>query len=715
MAINIQLPDGRLEVYEDTIEWSWTAVRFSDGIRDPYSNDFTLPKTTRNIDLLNASGLLDSYTQPLGTQISPCVMTIGSHVIDAYLQVVSVSKEEITICLYEKLFPNNVLDNSITSYVVDDDSSIYVWNVNSYNAYPNTFRKYWYGMGYNSNYAQYHPSKDLNEVIQRVNAGAGINMPLSPSNKYAIATKKTVCPQNKIQVIEGYWTSDSGNFAVLSGGQHITNDCEFSYSPDSTTITFNRACKVNGKLYYSFKKKTTVSNNFPFYVNRYVQGQPVFSMTYNIPSNNYASYVVTDNYQATMPQGSELRVMCNNTNKYDMLNFVLVLTITDYNITEDDYGQELKYVGRTPRLKVWSDDGYFKFGSNAWQDYVDGNGGGYTYCWFDGTTYQTHYHNTGSPNSHIVQSFSLEWCSIAYFGYWCNLQDIKVKDLMWGTCWADGKKLVTGYIDNMNMIEKVLQYKDAKDTAIIQGIITETRISSDRLGKDNYILTDGQTHEQAEPISHIENQWLENAKDLHKSPFTYAPWRMGNWYCIDQYSNPKYDSDSGEYSCDFNEVDGFAVANAGSTNTLLYKLTINTMDFERMTQSVEVDIETYDDVKDLDFVFLDGHKYMVVEGSTDLKTKESSLTALLVPFNEEQTEPDHSYPEPPEQQYDDDHSNGYYPDPNDDFDNEDNHPEYDSDPLINWGNEPVDPGNTNGNEDPGDYDYEGEDPWANWV
>ena len=677
--IAIQLNDGFLDIYTQDVDWTWVTVRFSEGIRDQYSTDITIPKTHNNMHLLDVSGLLDSATQPLGGQIAPCVMTLGDNTMDVYLQVVSVREEEITVCVFEKTLPNNILDTSVAKYVVDDNNSIFVWNTNTRPAYPNDFKTYWYGMGYNANYAQLHPSKDLNEVIQRVNAGAGINIPLSPSNKYVVATKKTVCPQNQVQVIEGHWTDDSGNFAVLSGGQHITNNCEFSYSPDSTTITFNRQCKVSGKIYYAYKKKGSVTNAFPLYVCRYNQGEPVFAPSYTIPSNNYASFVMVDNYQASMKEGSELRVQCNNTNKYNMLNFVLVLTITDYTITEDDYGQELKYVGRTPRLKVYSNDGEFKFGSSPWQDMVDGSGGGYTYCWFDGTTYATHYNHTANAAQELTQGFTLEWCSLAYFGYWCNLPDIKVKELMWGLCWTDGKKLIKTTVQNMWMLEKVLRYVDANDTAVIQGWISETRVSSERLGKDNYILSDGQSEEQAQPISHIDNQWLENTKKLHESPFSYAPWRYGYWYCLDQYSEPEHDNESGEYKCKFNDVDGFAVAEAGTVQTLLYRLNYDTMGFEDITQSVEVDIHTFNDVKNLDFVFLDGRKYMVVEGSTDLKTGESTITALLIPYNQQQLEPDHDYPQQDEDHWEDDHEPSYPNDPNDEFDPNDDHPDYEDD------------------------------------
>lgn len=638
--ISIQLENGFLDIYTQDIDWTWETIRFSEGIRDQFSTDIDVPKTENNMHLLDVAGLVDSKTQPLGRQIEPCIMNIGDIVMDVYLQVVSVREEDITICVFEKTLPDNILDTSISRYVADDENSIYVWNVNTRDAYPDDFKTYWYGMAYNPNYAQLHPSRELNEVIQRVNAGSGIEMPLSPSTKYVVATKKTVCPQNRIQIIEGHWTEDSGNRAVLSGGQHVTNDCEFTCSPDTTAITFNRKCKVTGTIYYAYKKRLDVFHDFPLHVSLRNPGEPVFAPSFYMPSATYASFVMTGTFQMQVKESGELYVLCNDTTRYDMLNFVLVLNITGYEITENDYGQDLKYVNRAPRLKVFSNDGQFKYGPKPWQDMVDGRGGGYAYCWFDGTTYATHCNHTGNPAQRLTQSFKLEWCSLAYFGYWCNMPDIKVKELMWGLCWTDGKKLVNRTIHDMWMLKKALQYEDADETAAIEGWISEKRTSSDRLGKDNYILSSGQNTEQAEPVSHIDNQWLENSKNIHESPFSYAPWSHGYWYSIDQYSEPEHEDGSEEYKCSFNDVDGFAVADSGTVQTLLYRLEFNHMGFEDMTQSVEVDIHTMDDVKNLDFVFLDGRKYMVIDGSTDLNTGESTLTALLVPYSKKQLEPD---------------------------------------------------------------------------
>ena len=675
--IAIQLAGGFLDVYSQDIEFQWKTVRFSESIADAFSNDFTLPKTQNNLTLLQCTGLLDSQSQPLGVQITPAVMLLGGKTLDIYIQVVSVDDETVTICLFEKRIPEELLNAKIGDILRDTDDDIFVWNVNTQSAYPNWFKKYQYSLtnGINPNYAQLHPSTDINNVIQRVNQLCGINIPSSPSQHYVIATKKTVSPHNRIQVVEGHWTSDSGNFAVLSGGQHVVNDCEFSYSPDQTTITFNRDCKISGRVYYSWKKKSTVTNSFYMYICRYRPSTPTYAPSYTLNSSTYASDADYGVFSTTIKAGDTIRIQCNDTNKYDMLNFVLVFEYSDYAIVDEDYGTELKYVSRAPRLNVWTDNGMIKFGNNGWQS-VGSSNGCYTYIYFDGTQYGYYHHQTGHPNTLYPAYINLEWCSIAYFQYWCNLNEITVKDLMWGFCWAEGKKLVNSYEQNMNMMVKVIKYVDADESVVVDGIVKNTVISSDTVGCRNYILQNGQDTDTAAPISEIENQWLEKEKVLHKSPFTYSIPKYGQWYVIDQYSDFEYDSDSGEYKAKFNDVEGFAVANTGSVTSMLYKFELDTMGFERITQSVEVEIETYTDVKDCDFVYLQGRKYAVIEGSTNMETGFSTIRTLLVPFTEDDFVPDHPSPQPAENQYEDDHEQTYHEDPTDSFDPSDEHPDY---------------------------------------
>ena len=100
--VTIQINGGTLDVLDgQAMELEVTAMRFSGGIRDAYTNDLSLPKTKNNIKLLDCYNLLDSPNQLYGSKIQPAVLTVDGYMLDVHLQVVEVTDDEITVCLYE--------------------------------------------------------------------------------------------------------------------------------------------------------------------------------------------------------------------------------------------------------------------------------------------------------------------------------------------------------------------------------------------------------------------------------------------------------------------------------------------------------------------------------------------------------------------------------------------------------------------------------------
>lgn len=624
----IYLENGQLDLYKQDIEWEWKTVRFSDGMQDQYSTDITIPKNGKNLQLLGAAGLLDRTQQPFGDMLSPCTLSTGQKQIDAYLEVISVTEDEINICVYERTIDNT----NIKKWLVDDNSTIFQWNVDTRSLYPNDFRMYWYGMGYNENAAQLHPYKPLNTIIDKVSQASGITIPHGDPKHCVVATNKYVCPQNKRQVIEGHWTKDSGEYAVMSGGQHVTNDLEWSWSPDVTEIKFNRRCKATINVFYAWEKKGSVTNRFWFNVVRSTPQTPDYVLTCFMNSNQWANRAEWDaDNNFTFEQGSTLKVHCisNNLQKYKTLDFVMIIDYRDYDIVDDDYGIEMQYVGRLPRLKVPSNDKKYSFGvGQAFTEYDD-----YQYLKFDGGVIGYHYNRVSHPAEHAAHYYQSIRCSFCYFGYYANLADIEVKDLLFGLSWLDHKKIAKHVIVDNYAIYPTVEFVSCDESIVVDGIIKETRMSDDRLGQNNYIL---QTDENpTNPVVTIPNKWLEESVTLHQSPFTYTPKRWGAWGCIDQYSNMEYNDEDESYKCDFENVEGFCIMDSGQTNTLLYHPEISTMDFEKLTQSIGVTIETTTMMLDFyDFVFLDGRKYFVVEGNTDLNTNITTLTCLLVPMDD---------------------------------------------------------------------------------
>lgn len=609
--ITIQLREEVLDIYSQDIEWSSTAFRFSEGLADPFSTDIELPKTTKNLRILNASGLLDSVEQPLGYQISPAVMTLGSKVMDIYIQVVSVTEDKISICLFETALSERIREGDIKNLLKDDEDSIYAWNVNS-RAYPD-FRYYNYGMDYMPNYAQLHPSRHLDDLILRLNESYNLELPYSDTPRYVISTNKTLCPENRHQSIEGYSGDDKEPMLMLSGGQHITNDLEYRSEPDEdyNRVTFNRRCKVKVKCWASWLGKAVSSYGISFSIYKHFAGEDKNKTFYfNMPNDSYRSGHILCECSFDINEGDF--IVFAAAGKYEWVRMYAELEIKDYEITEEDYGQELEYIGRTPHLGVFDRISNEIINVNADASKV-------IYGWWKrgiGVDYERH-------------SVTLPYASFAWFGYFCNLNDLKIKELLYGLCSVTGNKIRKRHIVDTYGIYTLTELVPANDCKEISGRITDTLISSDRLGRKNYLMFEGQDETNSKPVSSISNLWLEDTKTLMKCPFWNT--HTGNiFYKLDQYSNPEYDVERDEYSCDFNET-GFAVTGDwDSLNQKLRNLRMPSFGFENLTQSIEVTIETDEDAEGKDFLYLDGRKYMVVSVDKDLNSGKSTVRALLM-------------------------------------------------------------------------------------
>jgi len=595
--ISIQLESGILDTYINTeVAFSWTGVRFQESLRDAFSNDIAIPKTPSNISALEAVGLLDSLTQPLGTKVN-AVLYCNSQAMPVKLQVTSVTANELNICLYEQVFSSIFKDVNLNDYFVDDDSSIYRWNTNSVGDYPTVFHPYAYGMPYNTLYAQYHPSLPLRSRILEIEAAENISLPHVHYNWMLLATKKTVCPQNKKQVIEASWSNN--RLATLNGGQQICNDMLWSWSPDMTKITFNRSCRLHIDGYIAFNIWSgRLGARYVEYILDSAENVPTQAYQVNLRSDIYSvdvQYAPYDSPATYITKGTTFSLRCPDYNDFRDINATLVFTIDDYDIFDSDYGEELIYVGRTPRLKV----------PNYWDNSLINQP-------FDGSTL------TYSRNGLTTASITLPSESLAYFGYYCNLPEIPLIDLFSSLQWLTGQKIVLDQDGSMHW--------DDFSGVEIEGNITEIRPRSDKLAKKNYISVGG----VKKLVCEIQNDWLEEEKTLYELIFEYITGNYGEDY-IPQYKNPQTDED-GVPSVEFNELENVVLANWVYNYNSLYPIPYNMLGFNNMNQAVEVDIETHSaGVKDNDIIYLDGRKFYVIEGDIDLTTGISNITCLLAP------------------------------------------------------------------------------------
>ena len=614
MNINLFIGSDSLDVYDQDIAWEWTNFRFMDGLRGQFSTDITLPKTKNNMQLLDISGLLDSPQQLFGTQLTPCVLGVNGEMIEVYLQIVSITEDDISVCLYEKTLPQNQRDTNISRIVEDDYTTILAWNINTINAYPDWFKEYNYGMPYDPKYAQRHPIKPLNDIIDNVKNELGIDIPYVNNDWYAMATLKKVCPQNTKQTVEGVWSD--GAFHIM-GGQHITNDLAFSYELANTDrIIFNRHCRVSIELWISWQDKANNGHNIPFVVNHWKAAtQTNETFEFRMRGDLYTNKVDRTTITFDVELDDHISFGAVSANLFEMVRCLADLTITDYEITDDDYSEDLEYVGRLPRLLVYN--------------YASG---GYYYWCFDASQYDLAWHTRGEAGTKH-QWIDTNWTSFAWFGYYCNLPEMKLGALLYGLCWLLGKKIK---IENGGVL-----FEDIDETVMLEkAAITNIEPLSEKFGMKNYIRWENEDFPSS--VVDIDNDWLENDHNLHVSPFgkiTNLSQYSGR---VLQYSNPEFenggDNESHHYSCDFDEVGYCIWWNVTSTGGMtiispyIRDIPLKTMGLEKITQTMTVTIETFDiELKDKDYVYLDGRKFMVVEGSTDLDNRKTTLTALLVP------------------------------------------------------------------------------------
>lgn len=612
--ITIQLPNGILDVYKQEISLQWSTIRFSDGLKDAYSTDFRIPKNHNNISLLDASGLLDSPNQLFGTQIKPAVLLNGGSPIDIYIQVVRITDNDIELCIYEKMINDELMGKSLRGILTDYTATIREWNKNSISDNNAIFYKYEYGSPYDKKWAQCHGSINLRQLIERINQQYHTDLPLTGIMSYwrTVANGKNVCPQNTVQMIEGRYDrladSNVRNQFVMMGGQHIVNDLEgYEKTTERRAVTFNRNCAVQFNMYFSWMCNTSYGT---YRVYMKVNGQTKRTYSITVPSGSQASGVQTWTQDAINFRAGDVLTFERDSGFFPLEDcaFVMECDITNYPINAEDYGTDLRYCARPARLPLF--EWYNQQGIHEKDGLFDG---------------QPHTYLSWNNGTHPV-TVTFPKRSLSYFGIYCNLPDITVKEFYSSLCWLKGYKAV--FRDNrMTLVQ-------ANERLDLDGEITYISPVSNHIGKRNYIRYDGD--ETGTPVSVIDSVWLDDEKDIHVSHFLYTP-RSGQNGCltVEQYDIIPSEDSNVDYSVTFTDVDGMVIGQEtgyNGTNMLTPMANLNTMGFEAITSVIEVEFETYDDrAKDLDYIEYQGRKYMVIEGETDMATGLTTMTMLLVP------------------------------------------------------------------------------------
>ena len=640
--------DGQsLDIYSgQDIQLNWENIRFTEGyVMDEWSTDVEMPNNSRNINLLGAYGLLDRG--PIFNKHVPCQLIVKDISYDAYLHVTEFTSDTIRAAIFLVTIPYSLYDKELREYYpADTNSTIFRWDrqtEHTINTSVDDIAIYDYR--YNDDYfsdinAQLNPSVRAEKIMQLIQTAENVTLPTLDNDLFLTATKKVVCPQNKIQCFAARVKDNdgfNGDPLNLIGGQHITNDfkCEWSYkdfkwnalwsdwnlietyeaqtaNANTDRITFNRECNCKIWVYgntnratwnvHVYKNNTDLTSGYIGGTNLYRipngSGDTPPSFTVNdclavyLPSVNFDENDVLT-FRLGISSGSPLNTTAN---------LAIMIEYTNYGITDDDYDTELNYYPMQFGLGYsWlngagtvSNDGFMMengsgFGDNGFLDH--------SYC---------------------------------YYGLWANMGSCSIKEFISNMCWVHGSKLK---LDKYDLIFQSAKHSKELDTSKLNKITTY----SDNLGRHNIIKYKDDNF----PIWwNIDNDFLEDEKTVFESIFTTSMYRYGI-ATVNQYEfenkmtepNSAGESFVEDIKVKFHEYDWllFKIVNENNRYRLERAPQIADFGLTDIVSTVTASISTYDDVYDTDYVYMDGRKYLVVKGSVDMATGLSEIDAIEIP------------------------------------------------------------------------------------
>lgn len=618
------------------VDINWKNLRFDEAIADKWSTDIELPNTEKNVRILSACGLLDRG--PLFNRQARCLFVLNNLPKDGYLQVTAITQEAITATCYLTTIPYELFDKQLSDYYPGDtDATIYRWD--RYTPLENSivddigFWRYDYCDRYYSNIiAQYHPCVRAEYINQLIETAENITLPTLDGSLYTMATKKVVCPQNRYQVLSSYMKGQAidvgGKDIPFVGGQHITNDvkCEWSYDDSSwlpdwsninplstfkkwlgnahrNVIKFNRPGKMNIKVYAVCDRSTTITvklykNGVDVTGDYAMMTTPVWKLDAAPTSTN--GYLSFAGYNVTYEKDDEFSIRYHYVSSGaiagDNVYATIIMEHSGYDITDDDYGEDLGYIAAP-----------YGFGY-AWRD---GGNEGEGWMYVEG----------GSGQGPSVLNYS--YC---YYGVWANMPSCSIRDWLTGHCWVHNRKTkLEGY---------TLTFTSADQTADIDGNITEIRTCDDALAKKNII----KYRDDNRPSSfRVDNEFLEEETDIYEAPFgtalnLYGRAWLRQYTLTDEMTEPNQVGDVWvkDVKVDFEDLGLmlFSCVQEGGTYELQRAPELTKFSLDELN-TMSCTIETWTpEVLDCDWVRLRGRKFLIKEGSLDTDTGISKLECI---------------------------------------------------------------------------------------
>ena len=645
--ISIIVNNENLDLYEENeINFEWTSFAFSKTVKEPYSTDFTIPKSSTNIRLLGIVNLQDEIVFDFQEDYIKGVLIVEEKPININIQVINVNKDEISIFIVEsnpveELLSKNLVkkfDGDEDGILIDSNSTIFPWNNNTQTQYPYDFLKYYYGSPYDYRFAQLHPSKRLDSVVYNATwHGFHVTTEHLLDNTdyyhdmYLVATNKYVCPQNQVQCLKGYLKSSNNGYFSFYGGQHITNDCEGDVNDNYTIITFNRNCSIRLNLVYTFFSRNNFDTN-PQLIIETTNNTVLQSFT--VPARTYTNHTIRQNTVTfNVSKDDEVRVRVTQASKFDeKFKVLLLMEIYNYETFKEDIGVDLKYryPNAIPRI------GSYTYGGKEIDDYQT--------VLVSGKEYIKEYYSYSDKGDAWKNDTSIQYPKYyyVYFGYYCNLPEIKMKDLIYNLSWMSNRKLNFDK-DNVINFAPFNVYTLEKDYEI-----TNTEFLDDHFGKKTSFKCKNEELEDVKlsDTFNINNKWLSNNVAIKESIFAKLYGGANNILIIPQYS--EFENDNDEFKSNYDEVEGVALGVLNTTNPNNKYLQpidyfipsdvgttyphIPRLLLDSVKQIYKVDITCYNtlDLSKYDFLNIDGRLYYIISGTKNIEDGSTNIKALLI-------------------------------------------------------------------------------------
>lgn len=633
--MEVYVKGRQLHINEGEVTLNWQNIRFSEAVADEWSTEIELVNDTYNINLLDCYGLLDRGA--IFNHRVKCSVLVDDIAKDGYLQVLSIEENTIKARVYVISIPYAVLNKKICEYYPHDDV-VFRWDRYS----PITTNIAGVSEGiipydytstdfYSNILAQWHASVNVQKVLQNIEVAEDITLPAVDNTLFQLATNKKVCPSNPFQVLMGQYihtSLDSFKPMEMAGGQHIVNDMEsdWTYSDfvwnsnfteweilptsdkwlentkKSDTITFNRHCIAHIRVYGASEAADytwliPAKNGEPL--------QPVADCKLTrIDRHDWVtSDLIVYDGDVTFEEGDIFQLLYSRdtSSLAEMtINYSVVIQYSDYEWSDEDLDTDLVYIPAPFMIRCTIVEGLQKTPAGTY----DPNGTG------DGT------------NSPMDYSFT-------YFGAYTNLdRDLTVREYLTSLCWIHNQKLK---LDRNELI-----FQNANQREAITANLTMITPSSDKLGQTNKI---GYRDLENPTQFDIDNEFIEAEKTLHENKFYTADVIPQYSYEMTWANNRPAETEVSSWIEDievkFEEIDTVimtAVDRGGSTYWLYHAPDIVGFGLPDLTNAQQISAQTLKDISNLDYVYMEGHKYMLVDGEYDLNTSITEFNAIQCDF-----------------------------------------------------------------------------------